>query len=110
MPQRVTSSDRDGRLDILLSLRIGGGACPAGGVGDFTTCLLLGACTLHCFLIRTSALDAHDLFIQNLNMNLRKYCQASCHDSWMLCKKPLKKFVVLRFIPTVVILRDLTLI
>ena len=62
MPRRVTSSDGGGRLDILLSLRIGGGACPAGGVGDFTTCLLLGACTLHCFLIRTSALDAHDLF------------------------------------------------
>ena len=59
MPRRVTSSDGGGRLDILLSLRIGGGACPAG---DFTTCLLLGACTLHCFLIRTSALDAHDLF------------------------------------------------
>ena len=35
MPRRVTSSDGDGRLDILLSLRIGGGACPAaGGVGD----------------------------------------------------------------------------
>ena len=62
MPRRVTSSDGGGRLDILLSLRIGGGACLAGGVGDFTTCLLLGACTLHCFLIRTSALDAHDLF------------------------------------------------
>ena len=62
MPRRVTSSDGGGRLDILLSLRIGGCACPAGGVGDFTTCLLLGACTLHCFLIRTSALDAHDLF------------------------------------------------
>ena len=77
MPRRVTSSDGGGRLDILLSLRIGGGggrldillslrigggACPAGGVGDFTTCLLLGACTLHCFLIRTSALDARDLF------------------------------------------------
>ena len=46
MPRRVTSSDGGGRLDILLSLRIGGGACPAGGVGDFTTCLLLGACTL----------------------------------------------------------------
>ena len=45
MPRRVTSSDGDGRLDILLSLRIGGGACPAGGVGDFTTCLLLGACS-----------------------------------------------------------------
>ena len=60
MPPRVTSSDGGGRLGILLSLRIGG-ACPAGG-GDFTTCLLLGACTLHCFLIRTSALDAHDLF------------------------------------------------
>ena len=59
MPRRVTSSDDCGRLDILISLRIGGGACPAGGVGDFTTCLLLGA---HCFLIRTSALDAHDLF------------------------------------------------
>ena len=58
VPRRVTSSDGGGRLDIL----IGGGACPAGGVGDFTTCLLLGACTLHCFLIRTSALDAHDLF------------------------------------------------
>ena len=43
MPRRVTSSDGGGRLDILLSLRIGGGACPAGGVGDFTTCLLLGA-------------------------------------------------------------------
>ena len=55
MPRRVTSSDGGGRLDILLSLRIGGGACPAGGVGDFTTCLLLGACTLHCFLIRTGA-------------------------------------------------------
>ena len=41
MPRRVTSSDGGGRLDILLSLRIGGGACPAGGVGDFTTCLLL---------------------------------------------------------------------
>ena len=39
MPRRVTSSDGGGRLDILLSLRIGGGACPAGGVGDFTTCL-----------------------------------------------------------------------
>ena len=62
MPRRVTSSDGGGRLDILLSLMIGGGACPAGGVGDFTTYLLLGACTLHCFLIRTSALDAHDLF------------------------------------------------
>ena len=62
MPRRVTNSDGGGRLDILLSLRISGGACPAGGVGDFTTCLLLGACTLHCFLIRTSALDAHDLF------------------------------------------------
>ena len=37
MPRRVTSSDGGGRLDILLSLRIGGGACPAGGVGDFTT-------------------------------------------------------------------------
>ena len=37
----ITSSDGGGRLDILLSLRIGGGACPAGGVGDFTTCLLL---------------------------------------------------------------------
>ena len=36
-----------GRVDILLSLRIGGGACPAGGVGDFTTCLLLGACMLY---------------------------------------------------------------
>ena len=44
MPRRVTSSDGGGRLDILLSLRIGGGAFPAGGVGDFTTCLLLGAC------------------------------------------------------------------
>ena len=54
MPRRVTSSDGGGRLDILLSLRIGGGACPAGGVGDFTICLR--------FLIRTSALDAHDLF------------------------------------------------
>ena len=51
-----------GGWTYFLSLRIGGGACPAGGVGDFTTCLLLGACTLHCFLIRTSALDAHDLF------------------------------------------------
>ena len=40
IPRRVTSSDGGGRLDILLSLRIGGGACPAGGVGDFTTCLL----------------------------------------------------------------------
>ena len=60
MPRRVTSSDGGGRLAILLSLRIGGGACPAGGVGDFTTCLPLGACTLHCFLIRT--LDANDLF------------------------------------------------
>ena len=38
MPQRVTSSDGGGRLDILLSLRIGGSTCPAGGVGDFTTC------------------------------------------------------------------------
>ena len=62
LPRRVTSSDGCGRLDILFSLRIGGGACPAGGVGDFTTCLLLGACTLHCFLIRILALDAHDLF------------------------------------------------
>ena len=67
MPRRVTSADGGGRMDILHSLRIGGGACPAGGVGDFTTCLLLGACmllccTLHCFLIRTSALGAHDLF------------------------------------------------
>ena len=61
MPRRVTSSDGGGRVDIHLSLRIGGGACPAGGVGDFTTCLLLGAC-MHCFLIRTSALGAHDLF------------------------------------------------
>ena len=43
MPQRVSSSDGGGRQDILHSLRIGGGACPAGGVGDFTTCLLLGA-------------------------------------------------------------------
>ena len=43
MPRRVTSSDGGGRLDILLSLRIGGGACPAGDVGDFATCLLLGA-------------------------------------------------------------------
>ena len=40
MPRRVTSSDGGGRLDILLSLRIGGGACPAGGVGDFTTCIV----------------------------------------------------------------------
>ena len=32
MPRRVTSSDGGGRLDILLSLRIGGGACPAGVV------------------------------------------------------------------------------
>ena len=59
MPRRVTSSDGGGRVNILLSLRIGGDACPAGGVADFTTCLLLGACmlycTLHCFLIRTSA-------------------------------------------------------
>ena len=47
MPRRVTSSDGGGRVDILLSLRIGGGACPAGGVGDFTTCLLLGACMLY---------------------------------------------------------------
>ena len=47
-----SSSDGGGRLVILLSLRIGGGACPAGGVGDFTTCLPLGACTLHCFLIK----------------------------------------------------------
>ena len=62
MLRRVTSWDGGGRLIILLSLRIGGGACPAGGVGDFTTCLPLGACTLHSFLIRTSALDAHDLF------------------------------------------------
>ena len=46
MPRRVTSSDGGGRLDILLSLGIGGGACPAGGVGDFTTCLL-GACMLY---------------------------------------------------------------
>ena len=37
IPRRVTSSDSGGRLDILLSLRIGGGARPAGGVGDFTT-------------------------------------------------------------------------
>ena len=37
MPRRVTSSDGGGRLDILLSLRIGGVACPAGSVGDFTT-------------------------------------------------------------------------
>ena len=37
MPRRVTSADGGGRLDIFLSLRIGGGACPAGGVGDFTT-------------------------------------------------------------------------
>ena len=43
MPRRVTSSDGGGRLAILLSLRIGGGACPAGGVGDFTICLPLGA-------------------------------------------------------------------
>ena len=34
MPRMVTSSDGGGRLAILLSLRIGGGACPAGGVGD----------------------------------------------------------------------------
>ena len=63
MPRRITSSDGGGRLDILLSLRIGGCACPAGGVGDFTTCFLLGACTLHCFLIRTSALDMHMIFL-----------------------------------------------
>ena len=63
MTRRVTSSDGGGRLDILLSLRIGGGACPAGGVGDFTTCLLLGACTLHCFLIRTSAFKMHMIFL-----------------------------------------------
>ena len=62
MPRRVTSSDGGRRLDILLSLRIGGGACHAGGIGDITTCFLLGACTLHCSLIRTSALDAHDHF------------------------------------------------
>ena len=61
MPRSVTSSDGGGKQAILLSLRIGGGACPAGGVGDFTTCLPPGACTLHCFLIRTSALYAHDL-------------------------------------------------
>ena len=55
MPRRVTSSDGGGRVDILLFLRIGGGACPvggvgaclAGGVGDTTTCLLLGACMLY---------------------------------------------------------------
>ena len=29
MPRRVTSSDGGGRLDILLFLIIGGGACPA---------------------------------------------------------------------------------
>ena len=34
MPRMVTSSDGGERLAILLSLRIGGGACPAGGVGD----------------------------------------------------------------------------
>ena len=61
MPPRVSSSDGGGRLAILLSLRIGGGVCPAGGLGDFTTCLPLGASTLNCFLIRASALDAHDL-------------------------------------------------
>ena len=61
MPRKVTSSNGGGRLAILLSLRIGGGACPAGGVGDFATCLPLGACILHGFLIRTSALDVHDL-------------------------------------------------
>ena len=47
LPRRVTSSDGGGRVDIHLSLRIGGGACPAGGVGDFTICLLLGACMLY---------------------------------------------------------------
>ena len=60
MPRRVTSSDGGGRLDLFLSLRIGGGACLAGCVGDFTTSLFLEACTLHCFLIRTSAVGAHD--------------------------------------------------
>ena len=34
MPRMVTSSDGGERLAILLSLRIGGCACPAGGVGD----------------------------------------------------------------------------
>ena len=43
MPRRVTCSDGGERLVILLSLRIGGDACPAGGVGDFMTCLPLGA-------------------------------------------------------------------
>ena len=55
MPRRVTSSGGGGRLAILLCRRIGGGACPTGGAGDFTTCLPQGACTLHRFLIRTSA-------------------------------------------------------
>ena len=59
MPRKVTSSDGGGSLAILLSLRIGGDACPSGGVGDFTTCLPLGTCTLHWSLIRISALDAH---------------------------------------------------
>ena len=83
MPRRVTSSDGGGRLDILISLRIGGGAYPAGGVGDFTTCLLLGACTLHCFLIRTSALDAHGL-CQQLHLSIPPF--ARCKLSTGKCK------------------------
>ena len=60
---------------VLLSLRIGGGACPAGGVRDFTTCLLLGACTLHRSLIRTSALDAHDHFEHGTTLDVGNLCQ-----------------------------------
>ena len=64
MPRRVTSSDGGGRVDIHLSLRIGGGACPAGGVVTLPHVSFWEpvCCTLHCFLIRTSALGAHDLF------------------------------------------------
>ena len=36
MPRRVTSLDGGGRLAVFLSLRIDGGACPAGGAGDCT--------------------------------------------------------------------------
>ena len=52
-------------MDILVSLRIGEGACPAGGVGDFTTCLFLGACMLYLALFLDqdfSFLGTHDLF------------------------------------------------
>ena len=61
MPRRVTSSDGGGRVDILLSLRIGGGACPTG-LYHMSPSRSLYAVHLHCFLIRTSALGAHDLF------------------------------------------------